>query len=213
MPVRVSGKDLSRLKADLAVCFAYEGDREPRGITSATLRRELAAEMKAEAFKAGPTDKLAWNTKGRDPARRFLVVGLGPQGEVPGLEERFLQPPRLPAQLAGLVESTGLLEPVGLGQRFVKSELQVTHPAYPVGLDLAELDLEPSLLIHDRELPAEQLGFLGASIGLEALGAATELVELALDHGLPKALLDLVAHLSQLFQLLLQLLHAVLDLE
>jgi leucyl aminopeptidase len=84
MPVRVSGKDLSRLKADLAVCFAYEGDKEPRGVGNETLRRELAAQMKAEDFKGGPNDKLVWNTNGRYPSRRFLVVGLGPEAGTPG---------------------------------------------------------------------------------------------------------------------------------
>jgi leucyl aminopeptidase len=84
MRVRVSGKDLSRLKADLAVCFACEGDTEPRGVTDGALRKELAAQMKAEEFKGGPNDKLVWNTNGRYPSRRFLIVGLGPEAETPG---------------------------------------------------------------------------------------------------------------------------------
>ena len=41
MQIRVSDKGLSRGKVDLAVCFAYDGDRKPRGLddrlTGATL--------------------------------------------------------------------------------------------------------------------------------------------------------------------------------
>jgi len=79
MRVRVSDKDLSRLEADLAVCFAFEGDKAPRGVAEAKLRRELAAEMKAEGFKGGSGDSLLWNASKGYPAHRFLIVGLGPE--------------------------------------------------------------------------------------------------------------------------------------
>jgi len=77
MRVRVSRHDLSRLKSDLTVCFAFEGDKTPRGVADETLRRELAAQMRAERFKGGATDKLVWNTNGRYRSHRFLVLGLG----------------------------------------------------------------------------------------------------------------------------------------
>jgi leucyl aminopeptidase len=77
MRIRVSSSDLSRLKADLAVCFAFEGDKQPRGIEHDPLRRELAAQMRTESFEGRPGDPLVWNANGRYPARRFLIFGLG----------------------------------------------------------------------------------------------------------------------------------------
>jgi leucyl aminopeptidase len=81
MRVRVSSRDLSELKADLVVCFAFEGDRAPRGVDDPALKRELAAQMKAEGFTGSRSDKLVWNAAGRYPSHRFLVLGLGPGGE------------------------------------------------------------------------------------------------------------------------------------
>jgi leucyl aminopeptidase len=84
MRIRVSGEDLAKLKADLAVCFAYEKDSAPRGVKDAGLRRELAAQMKSDGFKGEAGDRLVWNADGRYPARRFLILGLGPEGQPPG---------------------------------------------------------------------------------------------------------------------------------
>ena len=75
--VRLTGRDISREKADLAVCFAYEGDREPRGVADPALRDELAAQMKEEGFRGLPADLLVWNTDSRFAPRRFAVQGLG----------------------------------------------------------------------------------------------------------------------------------------
>lgn len=77
MRIRVSGKDLSELKADLAVSFAWEGDREPGGIADIRLRRELARQLDAEEFRGQPGDRLVWNAGQGYPARRFAVIGLG----------------------------------------------------------------------------------------------------------------------------------------
>jgi len=77
MRVRVSSKEFAALKADLAVCFAREGDRQPRGVSDAGLRRDLAREMRAEGFRGRVGDQLVWNANGRYASRRFLVVGLG----------------------------------------------------------------------------------------------------------------------------------------
>ena len=84
MRIHVSGEDLAQLEADLAVCFAYQKDKAPRGVRDVRLRRELAAQMKAEEFKGRTGDKLVWNADSRYPSRRFLVLGLGPQGGAPG---------------------------------------------------------------------------------------------------------------------------------
>ncbi len=78
MRIRTSGKDLAELASELAVCFAWEGDKFPRGIDDAALRGELAAQMKIEGFTGRATDKVVWNADGRYASRRFLVVGLGP---------------------------------------------------------------------------------------------------------------------------------------
>jgi leucyl aminopeptidase len=80
--VRTSTKDLSRLVADAAACFAFEGDRAPRGVGDEKLRRALAAEMKAERFEGRRRDVLMWNANGRLGSRRFLVIGLGPEKDV-----------------------------------------------------------------------------------------------------------------------------------
>jgi leucyl aminopeptidase len=84
MRIRVSSKELSQLKADLAVCFAFEGDQAPRGVADSRLRRELATQMKTEAFRGRAGDKLVWNGDGRHGSRRFLIVGLGREGGTPG---------------------------------------------------------------------------------------------------------------------------------
>ena len=49
MRIVYSNRDLGALSADLAVCFAYEGDKVPRGVSAEKLRKDLAAEMKAYA--------------------------------------------------------------------------------------------------------------------------------------------------------------------
>ena len=79
MRVRTSVRDLSEQKADVAVCFAHEGDEQPRGIADGRLRRDLAREMKVERFKGRSGDQVTWNVDGRYPSRRFLVIGLGPR--------------------------------------------------------------------------------------------------------------------------------------
>jgi leucyl aminopeptidase len=84
MRVRVSTKDLTKQKVDAAFCFAYEGDKQPRGILDRALRRKLAARMKAESFRALPGDCLVWNADGGYGPERFLVVGLGKERETPG---------------------------------------------------------------------------------------------------------------------------------
>jgi leucyl aminopeptidase len=84
MRIRISSKDLSRQKADLAVCFAYEGDKKPRGLSDPRLRNELAFRMKAEAFKGMPGDLVVWNADSRYASERFAVIGLGKEKQVPG---------------------------------------------------------------------------------------------------------------------------------
>jgi leucyl aminopeptidase len=84
MRVRVTDNDLAALKSDLAVCFAYENDKHPQGIKDTRLRRELAAEMRAESFKGLPGDRLVWNADGRYESHRFLVIGLGRKKSTPG---------------------------------------------------------------------------------------------------------------------------------
>jgi leucyl aminopeptidase len=78
MRIRWSDSDLSRLDADLAACFACEGDTEPRGIRDPVLRGALAEQMRADRFKSRPGDRLVWSANGPYAARRFLVIGLGP---------------------------------------------------------------------------------------------------------------------------------------
>ncbi len=76
--ISISRKDLGQLEADLAVCFAHEGDKTPRGVEDPRLKRELSAQMKAEGFKGEPGDQLVWNADGRYASRRFLIFGVGP---------------------------------------------------------------------------------------------------------------------------------------
>jgi hypothetical protein len=77
MRVRVSDQDLGRLDCDLAVGFAFEGDRAPRGIDDPGLRRTLATQMTADGFRGQTTDRVVWNADARHAARRFAVLGLG----------------------------------------------------------------------------------------------------------------------------------------
>ena len=84
MRIRVSKKDASELRAELVVCFAFEGDKLPAGVKHARLRKALAAEMKAEQFTGQPTDFVFWNTDGEFTSSRFAVIGLGPRSDTPG---------------------------------------------------------------------------------------------------------------------------------
>jgi leucyl aminopeptidase len=89
MRIRVSTRELSELRADIVVCFAFEGDREPRGVADRRLRAELAAELKAEDFRGRPGDRVVWNTDDRHGSRRFMVVGLGAPGGLPDEKVRL----------------------------------------------------------------------------------------------------------------------------
>ena len=77
--VRATGKDLSQVAADVAACFVFEGDREPRGIRDARLRKALAVEIASERFEGRRRDVLSWNADGTFGSRRFVIVGLGPE--------------------------------------------------------------------------------------------------------------------------------------
>jgi leucyl aminopeptidase len=84
MRIRVTNNDLSAQRAELAVCYAFEGDRAPRGVDDAGLKRELAAQMRAEGFRGRPGDRVVWNTDGKYHSRRFMVIGLGAPAPTPG---------------------------------------------------------------------------------------------------------------------------------
>ena len=84
MRIRVTSTDLSRARADVAVCFAHVGDRAPLALSDAKLRNELGRQMKAVSFKGAVGDRLTWNSNGKYAARRFLVLGLGPDCGQPG---------------------------------------------------------------------------------------------------------------------------------
>jgi leucyl aminopeptidase len=85
MRIKVTSRDLSRAEADLAVCFAWEGDAEPQGIDDRPLRRELARQMKAERFRGRVGDRFVWSANGSVPARRVVVIGLGRRDRPNGL--------------------------------------------------------------------------------------------------------------------------------
>lgn len=89
MRVRSSGKALSQFDTDMAVAFAFEGDKAPRGVGDKPLERELARQMKLEGHRGRPTDRLVWNTDTRYPSRRFVVLGLGPEGGPCGTSVRL----------------------------------------------------------------------------------------------------------------------------
>jgi leucyl aminopeptidase len=79
MNIRVVRHDLGRARADVAACFACEGDREPRGVDDPALRRSLAREMRASRFRGIRSDLVTWNGDGAMP-RKVLVIGLGRDG-------------------------------------------------------------------------------------------------------------------------------------
>ncbi len=88
MEVRIVSGDVSRLKADVTVCFGFEGDAKPRGLAAGPLQRALARQMKREGFTGRRSDLLVYNADGAYGARRFLVVGLGPADSPPGVALR-----------------------------------------------------------------------------------------------------------------------------
>ena len=79
MRLRVTNKDLSEVRADVGVCFAHEGDRAPRGLGDRKLKNELGRQMKTVGFEGKSGDRLSWNSNGKYPVARFLVLGLGPE--------------------------------------------------------------------------------------------------------------------------------------
>ncbi|MCP3977780.1 MAG: leucyl aminopeptidase [bacterium] len=84
MRIRVTTRDLSVLKVDLAVCFAAEGDRRPRGLADAAVLRSLGNRMKSEGFRGRAGDRLIWNPDGGAGPGRYLIVGLGKHPGAPG---------------------------------------------------------------------------------------------------------------------------------
>lgn len=84
MRIRVTDNDLANQKADLAACFAYENDTEPRGVEDRGLRKALAARMKAEGFDGAVGTRVHWTEDAGHGATRFVVIGLGPERPTPG---------------------------------------------------------------------------------------------------------------------------------
>jgi len=69
---------LASAKADLVVCFAHEGEPiRVDGRSSNPLARALALVAKHEAFRGRRKDVVCWQSGGRFPAARYMVVGLG----------------------------------------------------------------------------------------------------------------------------------------
>ncbi|HEY3176210.1 MAG TPA: leucyl aminopeptidase [Candidatus Polarisedimenticolia bacterium] len=78
--IGASATSLSSTRTDLAVCFAFE----PTGIPTApglpasgALAKALARLVRSEGFKGKRKETLLWQSAGRFPAARYLIVGLG----------------------------------------------------------------------------------------------------------------------------------------
>ena len=117
MRIRFSGNDLSRVKSDLAACFAYESDDKPLGIADARLRSELSRQMKAEDFEGRTGDRMVWNADVRYRSRRFLVMGLGSRLKAPGESTRLgcARAARAAAQFSARSLALALTETNGTG--------------------------------------------------------------------------------------------------
>ncbi len=115
MEIRVVHADLGRARADVAACFAYEGDREPRGVEDRELRRALAREMHAARFHGVSSDLISWNVEGSAP-RRLLVVGLGRErDEAEALRAGSARAARAAARLSAESLTLRLPRPVDVG--------------------------------------------------------------------------------------------------
>ena len=77
MRVRTTTKSLADVNAELGACFAFAGDKEPRGLVDARLRKKIAAQMKAERFKGGAGDTLELTPGAATGPIRIIVIGLG----------------------------------------------------------------------------------------------------------------------------------------
>src|SRR6185503_14286973 len=75
--IRLRPGDAAALDVDVLACFAHEGDASPLGIADASLRRVLAAEMKARKFAGRRGDVLDRTAGDGARVRRLLVLGLG----------------------------------------------------------------------------------------------------------------------------------------
>jgi leucyl aminopeptidase len=77
MQIETTRTGLDKLRADLAACFVFQGDKSPSGITDRLLRTSLARLMAEEKFEGRGGDYVLWYTNGTFPARRYAVIGLG----------------------------------------------------------------------------------------------------------------------------------------
>jgi leucyl aminopeptidase len=74
----LSHGNLASARADLTICFAHEGEPiRVDGRSGSPLARTLTLVARHENFRARKKDLFVWQSGGRYPAARYLVVGLG----------------------------------------------------------------------------------------------------------------------------------------
>ena len=119
MRITSSTKDLPRLRADLVVAFAFEGQGVPAGIADRALRTALAGVLRKERFRGRPSDAVLWNASA---ARRILVVGLGAEdtaGRIDRLRRAAMRAAR--KGLAGRARSLAVRLPPGASAEEVRA--------------------------------------------------------------------------------------------
>ncbi len=184
MNIRVVRHDLGRTRADVAACFAYEGDREPRGVDDPLVRKALAHEMRASRFGGLASDLVTWNGARGGP-RKLLVVGLGRERAEPdGLRAGSARVARAAARLGA--ESLAIRLPGAGGPATAAEDVRVSVEGAILGAYHFERHLSegarrvPRLRSLEISLAGSSAAFRGAvrlgEIGSRAVCLARDLV-------------------------------------
>ncbi|HZI94852.1 MAG TPA: M17 family peptidase N-terminal domain-containing protein, partial [Patescibacteria group bacterium] len=78
--VTASAASFASAKGDIAVCFAFEQEKTlaiPGVAASNALIRTLGLVSRGESFKGKRKEMVLWQSAGRFPAQRYLIIGLG----------------------------------------------------------------------------------------------------------------------------------------
>jgi len=164
--ITASSGSFASTRADVAVCFALEGDKAPalRGVPAGSaLIRTLSLLMRQERFRGKRKEVLLWHAAGRHPSARYAVVGLGARADLTletiregvGIATRravavrarkavFVLPPlTLPEGVEGLAEAA--TEGIALGS-YRMSKYLTGEEQTPLSLKGAEILFGPDAL-------------------------------------------------------------------
>ena len=108
--VTVSSSSFGSVKADVAVCFLFEGEKTPaaNGLSAASaLAKALGVVLRGEPMKGKRKELAVWPSAGRFPASRYVIAGLGRRGDL--TPDRLREACGLAARRAALLRAKRLV--------------------------------------------------------------------------------------------------------